>query len=61
MALVLAARMPAQAAGGEILVANVVRELCAGSGFLFADRGEVALRGFEDPVRLYQVRWGEAV
>ena len=55
----LAARIAAQAAGGEILVANVVRELAAGKGFLFADRGGVALRGFEDPVRLYEVRWGE--
>jgi len=53
----LAARIAAQAAGGEILVANVVRELAAGKGFLFADRGETVLRGFEDPVRLYQVRW----
>jgi class 3 adenylate cyclase/pimeloyl-ACP methyl ester carboxylesterase len=53
----LAARIAAQAAGGEILVAGVVRELAAGKGFLFADQGEVALRGFEDPVRLYQVRW----
>jgi len=53
----MAARIAAQAAGGEILVANVVRELAAGKGFLFADRGEVALRGFEDPVRLYEVRW----
>jgi class 3 adenylate cyclase len=55
----LAARIAAQAEGGEILVANVVRELAAGKGFLFADRGETALRGFEDPVRLYEVRWGE--
>jgi class 3 adenylate cyclase len=55
----LAARIAAQAAGGEILVANVVRELAAGKGFLFVDRGEVALRGFEDPVRLYEVRWGD--
>jgi class 3 adenylate cyclase/pimeloyl-ACP methyl ester carboxylesterase len=53
----LAARIAAQAAGGEILVAGVVRELAAGKGFLFADRGEVALRGFEDTVRLYEVRW----
>jgi class 3 adenylate cyclase len=53
----LAARIAAQAEGGEILVANVVRELAAGKGFLFADRGDTALRGFEDPVRLYQVRW----
>jgi class 3 adenylate cyclase len=56
-AVIIAARIAAQAAGGEILVANVVRELAAGKGFLFADRGETVLRGFEDPVRLYQVRW----
>ena len=31
----------------------------AGKGFLFADRGEDVLRGFEDPVRLYEVRWRE--
>ena len=55
----LAARIAAKAEGGEILVANVVRELAAGKGFLFADRGETALRGFEDPVRLYEVRWVE--
>ena len=57
--MVLAARIPAQAAGGEILASDVVRQLVAGKGFLFADRGETALRGFEDPVRLYEVRWGE--
>jgi len=55
----LAARIAAQAAGGEILASDVVRQLVAGKGFLFADRGEVALRGFEDPVRLYEVRWRE--
>jgi class 3 adenylate cyclase len=55
----LAARIAAQAAGGEILASDVVRQLVAGKGFLFSDRGEVALRGFEDPVRLCQVRWGE--
>ena len=58
-AVIMAARIAAQAQGGEILVANVVKELAAGKGFLFADRGEVALRGFEDPVRLYEVRWEE--
>ena len=55
----LAARIAAQAAGGEILASDVVRQLVAGKGFLFADRGQVALRGFEDPVRLYEVRWRE--
>jgi class 3 adenylate cyclase len=37
----------------------VVRELAAGKGFLLADLGKIALRGFEDPVRLYEVRWRE--
>jgi len=55
----LAARIAAQTQGGEIMASDVVRQLVAGKGFLFADRGEVALRGFEDPVRLYEVRWRE--
>ena len=55
----LAARIAAQAQGGEVLASDVVRQLVAGKGFLFADRGDVALRGFEDPVRLYEVRWRE--
>jgi class 3 adenylate cyclase len=55
--VILAARVAAQAEGGEILASLAVRELCAGKGFLFADRGEQTLRGFEDPVRLYEVRW----
>jgi len=53
----LAARIAAQAQGGQVLVSDVVRQLVAGKGFLFTDRGEAALRGFEDPVRLYEVRW----
>jgi class 3 adenylate cyclase len=36
-----------------------VRELAAGKGFLFNDRGDRALKGFEDPVKLYEVRWRE--
>jgi class 3 adenylate cyclase len=42
---------------GDILVSNVVRELCAGKGFAFADRGVAGLKGFEEPVRLYSVAW----
>ncbi len=56
----LAARIASKAEGGEILASNVVRELVAGKGFLFNDRGETELRGFEDPVRVYEVRWEES-
>ncbi len=41
-----------------MLAANVVRELAAGKPFLFSDQGDVVLRGFEDPLRLYEVRRG---
>ena len=58
-AVILAARIAAKAEGGEIFASDVVRQLVAGKGFLFADRGDVVLRGFEDPVRLYEVRWHE--
>ena len=54
-----AARIAAMARGGEILVANVVGELAEGKEFMFGDRGETALRGFEDLVRVYEVRWRE--
>jgi class 3 adenylate cyclase/pimeloyl-ACP methyl ester carboxylesterase len=56
----VAARIADQAQGGEILASNVVRELTAGKGFGFSDGGERALRGFEDPVRVYAVDWQEA-
>ena len=55
--VILAARIAAQAQGGEILASLAVRELCAGKGFLFADTGEVILKGFEEPMRLFAVRW----
>lgn len=55
--VIAAARIAALAEGGEILASNVVRELVAGKGFLFSDRGEAALRGLDDPVRLFQLRW----
>jgi pimeloyl-ACP methyl ester carboxylesterase len=54
-----AARITATAKGGEILVSDVVRQLVKGKDFLFADCGEVSLKGFDEPVRLHEVRWAE--
>ncbi len=56
----LAARIRAPAEAVQILAPIVVRELAAGRKFVFADLGETELRGFEDPVRLFEVRWREA-
>jgi len=57
--VIAAARIGARAHGGEILVSDVVRQLVAGKGFSFVDRGEVNLQGFDDPMRLHEVRWVE--
>ena len=57
--VILASRIAGKAEGGEILVADTVRGLCSGKGFLFSDRGEFVAKGFEDPVRLFEVRWQE--
>ena len=56
----LAARICDHAAPSQILASNVVRELAAGKQFLFSDLGETELRGFEDPVKLWELRWQEA-
>ncbi len=53
----MAARVCGRAEPGEILTTDVVRQLVAGKGILFADKGMAELRGFEDPVRVYDVRW----
>ncbi|MCH7580774.1 MAG: adenylate/guanylate cyclase domain-containing protein [Chloroflexi bacterium] len=55
----LAARICDHAEAGQILAANVVRELAAGKQFLFSDLGETELRGFEDPIKLWELRWEE--
>jgi class 3 adenylate cyclase len=55
--VILASRIAAKAGAGEVLVSDNVRSLSAGKGFLFADRGEFVAKGFEDPVRVYEVNW----
>ena len=51
----LAARIAAAAAAGEILVSSTVRDLCAGSGIQFGDRGLHALKGIAEPRELLVV------
>jgi class 3 adenylate cyclase/pimeloyl-ACP methyl ester carboxylesterase len=55
--VILASRITAKAEGGEILVADTVRGLCSGKGFLFADRGDFVAKGIEEPVRISEVNW----
>ena len=55
----LAARICDFADPGQILASDVVRQLVAGKHFLFADHGTSELRGMEEPIRLWEVRWLE--
>jgi class 3 adenylate cyclase len=57
--VITTARIAAAAQGDQILASDVVRQLLAGKGFVFTERGEHALKGFDEPVRLYEVRWRE--
>jgi class 3 adenylate cyclase len=47
------------ASGGEVLVSDIVRGLVAGKDYLFSQKGEFDLKGFEEAVRLFEVRWQE--
>jgi class 3 adenylate cyclase len=55
-AVQLAARIVDRAEPGQVVLSNVVRELCAGKTFEFTSQGEVTLKGFDEPVTLYEVR-----
>jgi class 3 adenylate cyclase len=50
------ARICALAQPRELLVSSTVRDLCAGAGFSFDDRGIHQLHGVPEPRQLYAVR-----
>ena len=49
------ARVAAEATPGEVLVSSTVRDLVAGSGIGFADRGLHTLKGVPEPWHLFKV------
>ncbi|MDP9237945.1 MAG: adenylate/guanylate cyclase domain-containing protein, partial [Chloroflexota bacterium] len=56
----IASRISALSAPGEVLVSDIVRGLARTSaGVVFEDRGEHALKGIADAVRVYAVRKSE--
>jgi len=55
IAVHIGARVASLAGPGEVLVSNTVKDLVAGSGLTFEDRGEHELKGVPDRWRLYQV------
>jgi class 3 adenylate cyclase len=55
-----AARVSALAEPGEVLVSRTVKDLVAGSGLEFSDRGVHSLKGVPDTWQLYAVGDGPA-
>ena len=55
IAVSLGARVAALAGAGEVLVSSTVKDLVAGSGIPFADRGSAELKGIPGEWRLYAV------
>jgi class 3 adenylate cyclase len=55
IAVHIGARVAAQARPGEVLVSGTVKDLVAGSGIQFADRGSAELKGVPGEWRLYAV------
>jgi class 3 adenylate cyclase len=58
IAVVVAARVMAQAAGRQILVTSTVKDLVAGSGLIFATAGARELKGLPGMWQLYTVADG---
>jgi class 3 adenylate cyclase len=55
LAVHIGARVSAMARPGEVLVSRTVKDLVAGSGLRFVDRGEHELKGVPDAWRLFAV------
>jgi class 3 adenylate cyclase len=55
LAVVIGARVAAVAEGGEVLVSQTVKDLVAGAGVDFEERGEHELKGVPGSWRLYSV------
>jgi class 3 adenylate cyclase len=53
LAVSIGARVAAAAGAGEVLVSQTVKDLVAGTGLAFEDRGERELKGVPGPWRLY--------
>ncbi|MDE3069766.1 MAG: adenylate/guanylate cyclase domain-containing protein, partial [Acidobacteriota bacterium] len=52
-----AARLCACAKPGCIVVSSGVRDLCRGKAVRFSDGGQIAVKGFDEPIGHFEVRW----
>lgn len=57
LAVNLASRVCGACEPGSIFVTSSVRDLAAGKGFDWDDAGDHTFKGFDEPVRVYRLRW----
>jgi class 3 adenylate cyclase len=57
VAVQLAARVCNKAESNQVLVSNIVKDLCLGKNIFFIDRGMVELKGFNSPVSVHEADW----
>ena len=58
-AVQLASRLCERAGSGSILVSGAVRDLAIGKRFVFQRRGRLKMRGFDEPISLFELAWQE--
>jgi class 3 adenylate cyclase len=59
IAVHIGARVAKEAQPGEVLVSSTVKDLVAGSGLRFRERGTATLKGVPEEWRLYAVERSE--
>ena len=58
-AVVIASRIVSECKGRQLLVSDVTKQLTAGSGFSFIEKGTFQPKGFNDSIKLFEVVWAE--
>ena len=58
-AVVVASRIVSECEGGQLLISDVTKQLTAGSGFSFIEKGPFQPKGFNDSIKLFEVVWAE--
>lgn len=61
IAVSIGSRVAAEAGAGEVLVTSTVRDLVAGSGLAFEERGATKLKGVPGDWRLFAIAAEESV
>jgi adenylate cyclase len=54
----LSARIVDKAQADQIFVSEIVRGICTGKSYQFQSKGGYEMKGFEGPMTLYEVMWG---